>query len=193
MLDNIIMEGVKSISHSQTGYNLCSVLEAHRTQLLNLAVIFALNAVSTTLGNLKTMLLNRARDSYLIYGTTFIDALVCALTLKFIANFSSVICIFAFALGRLCGVRLANRIENKLAFGILEVNVYKHPEEGIALADKLRDEGYSVTTYIGHGINGKERLDLTIIIPRRELGVLEILWRQSQYDYQRRHKKPMEI
>lgn len=147
----------------------CSLLQANQALMFDLAVIFALNAVSTTLGNLKTILLTKGAVSRAVYFTTFIDALVCAITLKFIADFSGILCILAFASGRLCGVYWGTHIERKLALGILEINIYKHPREGVALADILREMGYSVTTYRGQGINGTERLDLTIIIPRREL------------------------
>jgi len=149
--------------------SLWSLLQANQTLLFNVTVIFALNAVSTTLGNLKTMLLTKGSAKKAVYVTTFIDALVCAITLRFIADFSGIICILAFASGRLCGVYWGTHIEKKLALGTLEVNIYKHPREGAALADTLREMGYSVTTYRGQGINGTERLDLTIIIPRREL------------------------
>jgi len=151
---------------------MCSLLQANQGLLLNLAVIFALNAISTTLGNLKTMLLSKGAETRAVYITTFIDALVCAITLKVIADFSGIVCILAFAAGRLCGAYWGNHIEKKLALGTLEVNIYKHPQEGIMLADILRDMGYSVTTYRGQGINGTERIDLTIIIPRRELSKL---------------------
>lgn len=149
--------------------SLCLLLQANQGLIINMAVIFALNAVSTTLGNLKTMLLTKGAAARAVYITTFIDALVCAVTLKVIADFSGILCILAFASGRLCGVHWGNRIERKLALGTLEINIYKHPVEGIVLADNLRQMGYSVTTYKGQGMNGTERLDLTIIIPRREL------------------------
>lgn len=152
--------------------SIWSLLQVNQALMANLAIIFALNAISTTLGNLKTMLLTKGAATKAVYVTTFIDALVCAITLKFIADFSGIICILAFASGRLCGVFCGSRIEKKLALGMLEINIYKHTPEGIILADTLRDMGYSVTTYRGHGINGTERLDLTIIIPRRELPTL---------------------
>ncbi|NLW90426.1 MAG: hypothetical protein GXY34_02345 [Syntrophomonadaceae bacterium] len=159
-----IIEGVSMVRD-----NVWSILQTNQTLMVNLAIIFTLNVISTTLGNLKTMLLTKGAATRAVYVTTFIDAMVCAITLKFIADFSGVFCILAFALGRLCGVYWGNHFEKKLALGILEINIYKHPREGIALADSLREMGYSVTTYRGQGINGTDRLDLTIIIPRREL------------------------
>lgn len=164
MVDYSIIKEIGMVRDS-----LYSLLQANQALIINMTVIFSLNAVSTTLGNLKTMLLTKGAATRAVYITTFIDALVCAITLKVIADFSGILCILAFASGRLGGVYWGTRIERKLALGTLEINIYKHPREGIALADDLREMGYSVTTYKGQGINGTERLDLTIIIPRREL------------------------
>ena len=71
---------------------------------------------------------------------------------------------------------MASKIEKKLAFGLLEINVYKHPEQGKILADTLREQGYSVTTTLGYGMEGKERLILTAILPRKQFpGFHEIM------------------
>ncbi|MFA5385682.1 MAG: hypothetical protein WC364_13685, partial [Eubacteriales bacterium] len=66
---------------------------------------------------------------------------------------------------------LANKIEKKLALGLLEISIYKHSSPGKLLADTLREHGYSVTTTVGYGIEGKERLVLTIILSRKHFPV----------------------
>lgn len=63
---------------------------------------------------------------------------------------------------------MASKIEKKMALGLLEVMVFKHFVEGKNLADTLRDMGYSVTTTVGYGIEGKERLILTTILPCKQ-------------------------
>ncbi len=138
------------------------------TPVSSLVIIFVLNAFSTTLGNLKTAFLTKkmVRPVYLI---TFIDAVIFAYAFKLIANSNGLVCVVVFATGRLFGVYLSNYIDEKLAYGDIEVSVYKHPKDGIILADELRDLGYSVTTYKGYGINGKERMVVEIVVPRRQL------------------------
>ena len=94
---------------------------------------------------------------------------------KCLATSSSLVFLIFFAAGRLAGVYLGNLIEGKLALGTLEVSIHKHWQEGIKLADQLRTLGYSVTTFKGYGINGSDRLVITVIIPRRELAELKLL------------------
>ncbi len=146
----------------------------YQIEILNLVAIFSLNMLSTTLGNLKTILLTK-RVMKLVYVTTFIDAMIFALAFKCLATSSSLVFLVFFAAGRLGGVYLGSLIENKLALGTLEVSIHKHWQEGIKLADQLRTLGYSVTTFKGYGINGNDRLVITVIIPRRELVELKPL------------------
>lgn len=153
---------------------LFNLLEANQAVLQNLVAVFALNMLSTTLGNLKTILLAK-RAMRLVYITTFIDAMIFALAFKCLTSSSSLAFIIVFAAGRLCGAYLGSLIERKLALGTLEVSIYKHLQEGIDLADKLRALGYSVTTFKGYGVNGNQRLVVTVIIPRRELTELKPL------------------
>jgi len=135
--------------------------------IINLLIIFALNVFSTCMGNLKTNFIAQKviKPVYLI---TFIDALVFVYAFKLIASSSGYGYMVSFALGRICGVFLANKIEKKMALGLLEINVYKHPEPGKILADTLRDRGYYVTTTLGYGLEGKQRLILTTVLPRKQ-------------------------
>lgn len=151
-----------------------NLIGAHQIEILNLAAVFGLNMLSTTLGNLKTILLTR-RVMKLVYVTTFIDAMVFALAFRCLATSSSLAFLVVFAAGRLGGVYLGSIIESKLALGTLEVSIHKHLQEGIKLADQLRNLGYSVTTFKGYGINGNERLVVTAVIPRREMAELKPL------------------
>ncbi len=148
------------------------LLNQHLASIVTLAIIFFLNVFSTMLGNLRTIFLAR-RVMPPVYIATFIDALVFAVALKAISTSSGIACVLVFAAGRLCGVSIAQVVERKLALGTIELTVNKHMEEGVALADRLRKNGYSVTTLKGYGINGSERLILTIIAPRKHLPKLK--------------------
>lgn len=143
-----------------------------------LAVVFILNAVSTTIGNLKSVFLNKKLVKPL-YITTFIDAMVCAYALRLLASSSSLSCVVVFALGRIFGVWLGNRIEERLALGITELSIYKHPEDGALLADRLREQGFSVTTFLGYGAAGKERLVISVVVPRKQLAELNELLKEE--------------
>lgn len=134
----------------------------------NIVIIFLLNLFGSALGNLKTVFLSR-QITKPVYFTTFIDAVIFTYAITLVANSPSLAFICSYAAGKLCGVFTGELIDKKLALGIVEVTIYKHPEEGIELADKLRDLGYSVTTFKGYGIHGKPRLILQVIIPRKHL------------------------
>jgi uncharacterized protein YebE (UPF0316 family) len=140
--------------------------------MFDLIIIFTLNTVSTTLGNLKTVFLSR-QVLKLLYVTTF------AYAFKLIAGASGIGYIFAFAFGRLFGVFLGTTIEKRLAIGILEITIYKHVDQSILLADTLRKSGYSVTTTKGHGIQGKARLVLDIVVARKDFPELKKLLAQD--------------
>jgi len=135
--------------------------------LINLLVIFLLNVLGTCLGNLKTTFLAQKAIKP-VYLTTFIDAIVFIYAFKLTTNSTGYGFILAFALGKMFGVFLGNKIEKKLAFGLFEIDVYKHLIQGKILADNLREQGYSVTTTVGYGIEGTERLILKIILPRNQ-------------------------
>lgn len=132
---------------------------------INLMIIFLLNVLGSCLKNLKTVFLSQNAIKP-VYITTFIDAIVFVYTFKLTTTSSGYGFIVTFALGKIFGVFLGNKIERKLAYGLLEVDVYKHKIQGKLLADSLRNQGYSVTTTVGYGMDGVERLVLKIILPR---------------------------
>ncbi len=131
----------------------------------NLVIIFLLNVLGTCLKNLKTSFLAQKAIKP-VYVTTFIDSIVFLYAFKLTAVSSGYGFFLAFAAGKMFGVFLGNKIEKKLAYGLLEVDVYKHMTSGKQLADILRNEGYSVTTTIGYGMDGCERLILKTVLPR---------------------------
>lgn len=132
---------------------------------INLTIILFLNILGSCLKNLNTVFLSQNAIKQ-VYITTFIDSVVFLYAFKITNESSGLAFIFIFAIGKLLGVYLGGIIEKKLAYGLLEVDVYKHTDQGKVLADTLREQGYSVTTTVGYGVMGIERLMLKIILPR---------------------------
>lgn len=153
------------------------------TQLvLDLVIIFVLNLLSTTTGTLKSLFVNR-KIMKPAYFTTFLDAIICGYAVKLIASSTGVLFLSAYAMGRIAGVFLGDWIDNKLSLGALEITIYKNLDNGIQLADELRALGFSVTTGKGFGVEGKERLVLTIILLRKELQMLqEVLGKETAHN-----------
>lgn len=135
--------------------------------ILNLIIIFVLNALSNCLGTLKTLFMTKQMVKP-VYFVVFSDALLFSYTVKMVSESSNVIYILMFALGKVFGIFLADIIEKKIAAGLLEVSVYAGRKKGKELADTLRNQGYSVTTQIGFGMKGKGRLIVNIIVKRKE-------------------------
>lgn len=145
---------------------------ANSIEVRNIAIIFLLNLAGTTLSNLKTVFLAK-QITKPVYFATFLDATIFTYAISLVAQTPSIPFIFGYATGKLGGVYLGEVIDAKLALGTLEVTVYKHPEDGIPLADELRELGYSVTTVMGYGIYGRPRIMLQIIVPRKHINKLK--------------------
>lgn len=146
--------------------------QANQTEIINFITIFILNAIGTTLSNLRTVFLSR-QITKPVYFTTFIDALIFAYAINLFVAAPGILFIVGFATGKIFGVYLGGKIDARLALGIIEVSIYKHLADGIALADHLRNMGYSVTTLKGYGIRGKERLIVQVVLPRKYLSQLK--------------------
>lgn len=80
----------------------------------------------------------------------------------------------AYALGRAFGVFIGGKIEDRLALGIMEVDLFLNDkDETIKIADKLRKTGYTVNNSIVGGNNEEERYKVEIVIKRKEFKVLK--------------------
>ncbi|WP_054692498.1 hypothetical protein [Syntrophomonas palmitatica] len=166
------METIAALCHYLTMKTDLIISFLQTVNIIDLAIIFILNAFSTATSTLKTIFILKKLNQQ-VYVVTFLDAMIFAYSFKLVANTSGIACIIVFAAGRLFGICLSNYIDAKLAYGDIEVEIYKHPQNGIALADYLREIGYSVTTYIGYGIGGKERMVISIITPRKQFPALK--------------------
>lgn len=134
--------------------------------------------MGSCLKNLKTVFLSQNAIKP-VYITTLIDSIVFLYAFRLTTTSSGVAFVMAFAIGKLLGVYLGHMIEKKLAYGLLEIDVYKHAKQGKNLADTLRTEGYSVTTTMGYGYEGIERVILKVILPRKSFTALHDLLKKD--------------
>ncbi len=142
--------------------------------ILELILIVVVMAVSNSLGTLKTIFVSKKflRPVYLI---VFIDALIFAAVIsKVVTTGDGTYYILAFALGKTIGVFLGSIVENKLAFGVLEVDIFfNNKAKMVNTADELRGKGYSANTLIAYGFNGKKRYVVKATLPRKKLNDLK--------------------
>lgn len=135
--------------------------------------LFLITAFTNILGTLKTILISK-KIMNPVYILVFIDAIIFASVVSKVSSSNGFRFTIAYALGRTTGVFIGNKIEERLALGILEVDVFLNNKDTmIELAEKLRTVGYTVNNYVGSGIHGDKRYKVEVVIKRREFKVLE--------------------
>jgi uncharacterized protein YebE (UPF0316 family) len=149
--------------------------------LLGVLSVLVLNIISSTTGVLNTILISK-RIMKPVYIVMFFDAIVFTTGIRLVSNGKSFYFILAYACGKVIGAFVANKIEEKLALGILEVSVYAKPEKAFVLADGLREMGYGVTTVKGYGAEAVPRFTIDITIKRKELNLLKAILIKHGYN-----------
>lgn len=149
--------------------------------IISLLELIVITALSNAIGTLKTIFVSK---KYLkpVYITTFLDAIVFGTIMKKITSGEEFYLIIAFAIGKVLGAWLGDFLDNKLALGILEIDIYlNHFEKMKDIADELRDLGYSTETSVSFGYKGKKRYKINVTMLRKEIPILrEIL---AKYEY----------
>lgn len=150
--------------------------------LLQLLGLVLINAVSNTVGTLKTIFSTK-RFVKPLYVVTFIDAIIFATIMKQIASGNGLYFILAFAIGKVIGVYFADKLETRMALGILEIDFYlNNKQKMIDIADSLREMGYSVNTSIIYGNKGLKRYRIEVTMLRKEVPVLHAVLRKHDYE-----------
>lgn len=141
--------------------------------LLELLGVVAINALSNCVGTLKTIFVSKRylKPAFII---TFLDALIFATALKQIASGNGFEFVIAFGVGKVIGVIVANMIEDRMALGILEAELFLNDKERMmGVADSLRDQGYCVNTSVTYGYKGMKRYRIEVTLLRKEFSILE--------------------
>lgn len=145
------------------------------TQDMILAIIglFFITALTNILATLRTILTSKNIMNP-VYILSFADAIIFAATMSKVSSSDGLQYTIAYALGRTFGVYIGNKLEEKLALGILEVDVFlNNKNKMIEVAESLREEGYTVNNYLARGNNGDRRYKVEVVIKRKEFKILE--------------------
>lgn len=140
--------------------------------IITIIGLFLITTLTNVLATLKTILLakNIMNPVYLL---VFIDAVIFATVLGKVSSSEGINFVIAYALGKTVGVFIGGKIENSLALGILEVDIFlSNKEKMIEFAEKLRKEGYTVNNFLARGNNGDRRYKVEVVIKRKEFKVL---------------------
>lgn len=117
-----------------------------------LLLIFSARVIEVSMGTLRIILINkgyRKQGVLLAFFEVLIWVFVASKVIVGINEqpFKGIVYSFGFA----SGVYVGSKIENRLAFGKVVIQVITSTELGSIIAKKLRDDGIGVTKMVGEG------------------------------------------
>lgn len=139
---------------------------------LNVLFILLLNTIGETMKTLRTIFISK-KIMKPVYFMIFIDSLIFTTGMKLVTQGNGVQFVLAYALGKVIGVWIGNKIEEKIALGLIEVTVFTKKEKAKIIADRIRDLGFSVTNHKGYGMNGSERFAIIIHMKRKDMPIIK--------------------
>lgn len=141
--------------------------------MLALIGLFLVTAFTNVLATLKTILMSKDIMNP-VYLLVFADAMIFATTLSKVTNGDGIQFTIAYALGRTAGTYIGGKIEERLALGILEVDIFLNDKDKVnQISKKLRETGYTVNNFLVGGNNEEKRYQIEVIIKRKEFKILE--------------------
>ena len=141
--------------------------------IIGLIFMFTITAFTNILSTLKTILMSKNIMNP-VYLFVFVDALIFATIVSKVTSSEGIQYTLAFALGKTFGVYLGGIIEDKMALGICEVDLFLNDSiKANEIAQKIRETGYTVNNFLVGGNNETERHQIEVVINRKEIKVLE--------------------
>lgn len=141
--------------------------------MLVLVGLFLITAFTNVLATLKTILMSK-KIMNPVYLLVFADAMIFATVVSKVTSADGIQFTIAYALGKTAGVYIGGKIEDRLALGVLEVDLFLNDKSKvIEIANKLRKTGYTVNNSLVRGNNGKKRYQIEVVIKRKEFKILE--------------------
>lgn len=141
--------------------------------ILTLVGLFIITSLTNILATLKTILISK-KIMNPVYILVFIDAIIFASVLTKVTSSGGFHYTIAYAFGRTFGVFIGGKIEERLALGIIEVDLFlSNKDKMIKIAEKLRREGYTVNNFLARGMHGDRRHKVEIVMKRNEFKILE--------------------
>ena len=140
--------------------------------------LFLITAFTNILATLKTILMSK-KIMNPVYLLVFTDAMIFATTVSKVTSSDGIQFTVAYALGRTMGVFIGGKIEDKLALGILEVDLFLNDKNKVTeISRRLRETGYTVNTFLTRGNNDEKRYQVEVVIKRKEFKIFEEIIRE---------------
>lgn|SRR5690606_33873983 len=134
--------------------------------MMMVIIILTINIIYVSFFTIR-MILTLKGQKFLAAALSSIEVTIYVVGLGLVLdNLDEIQNLIAYAVGYALGVLLGSKIEEILALGYVTVSVItnRHDE---SLPNKLRDEGYGVTSWLGEGRDGP-RLMMEILTRRKE-------------------------
>ncbi|BEP30031.1 DUF5698 domain-containing protein [Helicovermis profundi] len=141
--------------------------------------LFLITSFTNILATLKTILISK-KIMNPVYIVVFIDATIFASILTKVVSSGGIYFTLAYALGKTFGVFIGGKVEERLALGIIEVDLFLNDQQKmVEIAERLRKEGYTVNNFLARGINGERRHKVEIVMERKEFKNFEVILKNN--------------
>ncbi len=141
--------------------------------MFSIVGLFLITALTNVLATLKTMLMSKNIMNP-VYILVFVDAMIFATIVSKVTSSNGLHFTIAFAFGKMVGVIIGGIIENKIALGIIEIDLFlNHKEKMVEVANKLRSVGYTVNNFRVQGNNEDTRYKVEVVIKRNEFHIFQ--------------------
>jgi len=131
-------------------------------------VIFAAKVVEVSLMTLRTVLVTKGEKVYGALIGIFEISIWIVLTSTVLAGLQNdPFKMVVYALGFAVGIYLGSTIEEKLAIGLVTVQVIVNEDEGALLTEGLREKGIGITVISGQGLS-EAKMILILHIQRKK-------------------------
>ena len=133
-------------------------------------IIFCAKIIEVSVSTVRLVLINKGeRVKGALLG--FVEIMIWLIIVSSVLNnitedpIKALVYAIAFSLGNFVGVT----IESKIAVGLASIQVVVKEENGVALAEVLREQGYGVTILEGKGKNDSKKNLLFIQLKRKKI------------------------
>lgn len=121
--------------------------------MVNYILLFSLTLLSSTMGNVKNILLIKGNKTTQ-YIITCIDALIYVFLLKSITSDNTIYAILAFVCGKSFSITLTDIIMSRISKTVYLAHLYEKKAETEKIIDYLTVKNISFTIFEGDYING---------------------------------------
>lgn len=139
--------------------------------MVNYILLFSLTLLSSTMGNVKNILLIKGNKTTQ-YIITCIDALIYVFLLKSITSDNTIYAILAFVCGKSFSITLTDIIMSRISKTVYLAHLYEKKAETEKIIDYLTVNNISFTIFEGDYINGT-RFMLTMHLNKQQVSDLK--------------------